>query len=117
MVVGIPAYRLPKDTLSAEIKLIQDIGVEIKKGVTFGKDITLDSLKKDGYQAFFLATGLHQNSLLDVEKEDLDGVLKGVDFLRDVSLGNPVSVGEKVIVVGGGNVAMDVALISIRKGA
>ena len=117
MAVGIPEYRLPKDILSAEIKVIQDMGVEIKTGVTFGTNITLDSLKKDGYQAFFLATGLHQNSLLDVEKEDLDGVLKGVDFLRDVSLGNPVSVGERVIVVGGGNVAIDVALTSIRKGA
>lgn len=117
MAVGIPEYRLPKDTLSAEIKVIQDIGVEIKKGVTFGTDITLESLKKDGYQAFFLATGLHRNSGLNIEREDLDGVLKGVDFLRDVSLGNPVSVGERVIVVGGGNVAMDVALTSIRKGA
>lgn len=117
MAVGIPEYRLPRDILSAEIKVIQDMGVEIKTGVTFGEDITLDSLKKDGYQAFFLATGLHQNSSLNVEKEHLDGVLKGVDFLRDVSLGNPVSVGEKVIVVGGGNVAMDVALTSIRKGA
>ncbi len=117
MVVGIPAYRLPKDILSAEIKVIQDMGVEIKTGVTFGEDIAIESLKRDGYQAMFLATGLHQNSSLNVENEDVDGVLKGIDFLRDVSLGNPVSVGENVIVVGGGNVAFDVALTSLRKGA
>jgi NADPH-dependent glutamate synthase beta subunit-like oxidoreductase len=117
MAVGIPEYRLPKDILSGEIKIIQDMGVAIKTGVTFGTDITIESLKKEGYQAFFLATGLHQNSLLNLEKEDLDNVLKGVDFLRDVSLGNPVSVGRKVIVVGGGNVAIDVALTALRKGA
>jgi len=117
MAVGIPEYRLPKDILSAEIKIIQDMGVEIKTGVTFGKDIGLESLKKDGYKAFFLATGLHQNRLLDAEKKDMDGVLKGIDFLRDVSLGNSVSLGKRVIVIGGGNVAIDVALTSIRKGA
>jgi NADPH-dependent glutamate synthase beta subunit-like oxidoreductase len=117
MAVGIPEYRLPKDILSAEIKIIQDMGVEIKTDVAFGKDIGLESLKKDGYKAFFLATGLHQNRRLDADKEDMDGVLKGIDFLRDVSLGNSVSVGERVIVVGGGNVAIDVALTAIRKGA
>ena len=117
MAVGIPEYRLPRDILSAEIKVIQDMGVEIKTGVTFGEDITIESLKKDGYQAVFMATGLHQNSGLNIENEDLDGVVKGIDFLRDVSLGNPVSVGERVIVIGGGNVAIDVALTSIRKGA
>ncbi|MGB3904927.1 MAG: FAD-dependent oxidoreductase [Anaerolineae bacterium] len=117
MAVGIPEYRLPKDVLSAEIRLIQDMGVEIQTGVTFGSDITLESLKQDGYQAVFLATGLHQNSRLNIENEDMDGALKGIDFLRDVSLGNEVSVGNKVIVVGGGNVAIDVALTSLRKGA
>jgi NADPH-dependent glutamate synthase beta subunit-like oxidoreductase len=117
MAVGIPDYRLPKDVLSAEIGLIQDLGVEIKTGVTFGSDVTLESLKKDGYQAFFLAIGLHQNSRLDLEYDGLDGVLPGIDFLRDVALGNPVSVGKRVIVVGGGNVAMDVALTCLRKGA
>ena len=117
MAVGIPEFRLPKDILSAEIKLIQDMGVEIKTGVTFGADITLESLKKDGYKGFFLATGLHWNRNLDIANEDQEGVLKGIDFLRDVSLGNPVSVGKRVIVVGGGNVAVDVAMIAVRKGA
>jgi NADPH-dependent glutamate synthase beta subunit-like oxidoreductase len=117
MAVGIPEYRLPKDVLSAEIKMIQDMGVEIQTGVTFGSDITLESLKRDGYQAVFLATGLHQNARLNIENEDMDGALKGIDFLRDVSLGNSVSVGKRVIVVGGGNVAVDVAMTSLRKGA
>jgi NADPH-dependent glutamate synthase beta subunit-like oxidoreductase len=117
MAVGIPEYRLPRDVLSAEIELIQDMGVEIQTGVTFGSDITLESLKRDGYQAFFLATGLHKNSRLNIDNEDLDGVLRGIDFLRDVSLGNSVSVRKKAIVVGGGNVAMDVALTALRKGA
>jgi len=117
MVVGIPEYRLPRDVISREIEVIQDMGVEIKTGVTFGKDITLQSLKHDGYQAVFLATGLHQNRRLNIDKEDLKDVLKGVDFLRDVSFGNPVSIGKRVIVIGGGNVAIDVALTSIRKGA
>ncbi len=117
MSVGIPEYRLPRDVLSAEIGLIQDMGVEIRTGVTFGSDVTLDSLKQDGYQAFFLATGLHQNGRLNIQNEDVDGALKGIDFLRDVSLGNSVVVGRRVIVVGGGNVAIDVAMTSLRKGA
>ena len=117
MAVGIPEYRLPRDILAAEIKVIQDMGVEIKTGVTFGEDITLDSLKKDGFKALFLATGLHLSMMLNVEGEDFPGVIKGIEFLRDVSLGNKVSVGKKVVVIGGGNVAIDVALTAKRVGA
>jgi NADPH-dependent glutamate synthase beta subunit-like oxidoreductase len=117
MAVGIPEYRLPKDVLSDEIRSIQDLGVEIRTGVTFGSDVTLEDLKQDGYQAFFLATGLHDNPRLNVENEDVEGVLRGIDFLRDVALGDPISIGERVIVVGGGNVAMDVAMTALRTGA
>ena len=117
MAVGIPAYRLPRDVLSAEIRIIEEMGVEIRTGVTFGEDITLDSLRTDGYSAVFLATGLHRSRPLNVEGEDLPGVLKGVDFLRQVSLGDPVSLGDRVVVIGGGNVAIDVALSALRKGA
>jgi len=117
MAVGIPAYRLPRDVLAAEIGIIEAMGVEIRTGVTFGEDVTLESLKSDGYQAVFLGTGLHLSRRLNVEGEDLPGVLKGVDFLRDVALNHPVSVGKRVIVVGGGNVAIDVALSALRKGA
>ncbi|MBW2202558.1 MAG: FAD-dependent oxidoreductase [Deltaproteobacteria bacterium] len=117
MAVGIPEYRLPRDILAAEIKVIEELGVEIKTGVTFGEDITIDSLKGDGYQAIFLATGLHLSRELNVEGEGFPGVLKGVDLLRDVALGNEVSLGKRVIVIGGGNVAIDVALSAQRKGA
>jgi heterodisulfide reductase subunit A-like polyferredoxin len=117
MAVGIPAYRLPRDILNAEIRTIQAMGVEIKTGVTFGMDITLNSLKDEGFKAVFLATGLHLSRKLNVEGEDQAGVLKGVDFLRDAALGVKVSVGRKCIVIGGGNVAVDVALTAKRVGA
>jgi len=116
MAVGIPEYRLPREIIASEVKVIQDMGVEIKTGVTFGEDITLDSLKKDGYKALFLGTGLHLSLMLRVEGEDLPEVIKGIDFLREVSLGKQVSVGKKVVVIGGGNVAIDVALTAKRIG-
>ena len=117
MAVGIPEYRLPRNTIEAEVQVIRGMGVEIRTGVTFGQDVTLDSLKKDGYKAVFLATGLHVSRKLNVPGEDMAGVLRGVEFLRDAALGNPVSLPKKVIVIGGGNVAIDVALTALRKGA
>lgn len=117
MAVGIPEYRLPRDIINGEIKVIEEMGVTIKTGITFGKDITIESLKKDGFSALFMAIGLHGGRRLGVENEDVDGVLQGVDFLRDSAMGKDVPVGEDVIVVGGGNVAIDVALTAKRKGA
>ncbi len=117
MAVGIPEYRLPRDILRSEIQTIETLGVEIKTGVTFGQDITLDSLKAEGFRAFFLATGLHVSRGLNVEGEALPGVLKGVEFLKDSALKNPVALGKKVLVIGGGNVAVDVALSAKRLGA
>jgi len=117
MAVGIPEYRLPRDIINGEIKVIEEMGVTIKTGITFGKDITLESLKKDGFSAMFMAIGLHGGRRLGVENEDVAGVLQGVDFLRDSAMGKDVSIGEDVIVVGGGNVAIDVALTAKRKGA
>ncbi len=117
MAVGIPAYRLPRNVLAAEIKIVTDLGVEIKTGVEFGKDITLESLKKDGFSALFLAVGLHGGRRMGVPGEDAKGVLQGVDFLRDASLGKKPAIGETVVVVGGGNVAVDVALTAKRLGA
>jgi heterodisulfide reductase subunit A-like polyferredoxin len=102
MAVGIPEYRLPRDILASEIQVIEEMGVEIRTGVTFGDDISLKSLNDDGYNATFLATGLHKSRALQVEGEDYAGVLKGVDFLRDVALGSEVVLGKKVIVIGGG---------------
>jgi heterodisulfide reductase subunit A-like polyferredoxin len=117
MAVGIPEYRLPRDILAKEIQVIEEMGVEIRTGVTFGDDISLKSLNDDGYKATFLATGLHKSRALQVEGEDYTGVLKGVDFLRDVALGNDVVLEKKVTVIGGGNVAIDVALSAKRIGA
>jgi NADPH-dependent glutamate synthase beta subunit-like oxidoreductase len=91
------------------------MGVEIRTGVTFGKDVTLDGLKKDGYKAVFLATGLHVSRKLNVPGEEMPGVLRGVEFLRDAALGKPLSLPKKVIVIGGGNVAIDVALTALGK--
>ncbi len=117
MAVGIPEYRLPKDILEIEIETIEKMGVTIKTGVTFGTDITLNGMKNDGFKAAFLATGLHGSRKLGVEGEDLQGVLPGVAFLKDVALGKPPALGPKVVVVGGGNVAVDVALTAKRLGA
>jgi heterodisulfide reductase subunit A-like polyferredoxin len=116
MAVGIPEYRLPRDIIQTEVNTILAMGVEIKTNTTFGQDITFSSLKDQGYRAFFLATGLHQSRALNVEGEEHVQVLKGVEFLRDTALGLPVPLGEKVIVVGGGNVAIDVALSAKRQG-
>ena len=117
MAVGIPEYRMPRKILADEIKVIEEMGVEIKTGVTFGEDITTEHLKNDGFQAIFVAIGLHVSRRLNVEGEDLPGVLKGVEFLRDVSLGNQVNLRKRLIVIGGGNVAIDVARCALRKGA
>ena len=103
--------------IRAEINMIQEMGVGIKTGVTFGRDITLESLKADGFVALFMAIGLHGGRRLGVENEDIEGVLQGVEFLRDCAMGKDVAIGEDVIVVGGGNVAIDVALTAKRKGA
>jgi NADPH-dependent glutamate synthase beta subunit-like oxidoreductase/ferredoxin len=117
MAVGIPEFRLPREALRSEIQVIQDMGVEVKTGVTFGEDITLEGLKKQGYVALFMAMGLHRSISLKVEGEDLPNVLKGIEFLREVISGKKVSVGKNVVVIGGGNVAIDVALTAKRLGA
>lgn len=117
MAVGIPAYRLPRDILRKEIKTIIDMGVEIKSGVTLGKDITIESLRNEGYKAFFIAVGRHASRGLNVKGENLEGIIHGINFLKDISLKGKVSIGERVIVIGGGNVAIDVALTALRSGA
>ncbi len=113
---GIPEYRLPRDILAEEIDVVRQMGADIKCGVSFGSDVTLESLKADGYSACYMAIGLHGGRSLGVENEDAEGVLQGVDFLRDASMGKEIELGEDVVVVGGGNVAIDVALTAKRKG-
>jgi NADH-quinone oxidoreductase subunit F len=114
MQVGIPDYRLPKDILRAEIKEIENIGVEIK---TNARVDSLDGLFKQGYDAVFLAVGAHQGIKMGVVGEDSPGVRECVSFLRDVSLGKEVKVGDKVAVIGGGNAAVDSARTALRLGA
>lgn len=113
---GIPAYRLPKDILDVEIENIKCLGVEIRTQVCFGEDITLESLKSEGFNAFYFALGLNLSRTLGIEGEDQDGVLGGVDFLRAGAQGDNMGLGRKVIVVGGGNVAIDVARTAKRLG-
>jgi NADPH-dependent glutamate synthase beta subunit-like oxidoreductase/Pyruvate/2-oxoacid:ferredoxin oxidoreductase delta subunit len=113
----IPNFRLEKFVVANEIAYVKDLGVEIKTGVEFGKDVTLESLRSEGYKAIFIAIGTQLGMKLNVPGEDLEGVLNAVDFLRDVALGKHVDVGEKVAVVGGGNSAIDAARTAKKLGA
>ncbi|NQU14387.1 MAG: FAD-dependent oxidoreductase, partial [Desulfobacteraceae bacterium] len=115
--VGIPGYSLPSDILAREIEAVVKMGITINTDVSFGEETTLDTLKGEGFQAVFLAVGLHGSRRLGVEGEDLEGVIPGIEFLRDVALGKKAELGEQVVVVGGGNVAVDVARTAKRLGA
>ena len=114
---GIPEYRLPKATLDWEIEGILDMGVEVKTGVTMGKDVTLQSLTDDGFAAVFVGTGAWDTRNLGVEGEDLEGVLPGTHFLIDRGLEKETPIGDKVAIIGGGNTALDAARTSWRLGA
>jgi heterodisulfide reductase subunit A-like polyferredoxin len=115
--VGIPDYRLPPDVLEKEIKWITRHGVEIKYNTALGRDITVDGLLDDGYSAVYLAVGCHANMQLNIPKEDTDGVIPGVKFLRDVCLGDLTALTGNVAIVGGGDVAIDAARSALRIGA
>jgi NADH-quinone oxidoreductase subunit F len=114
MRVGIPRYRLPDNVLDKEIDYIRQTGVEIKLNT---KADSIDALKKQGFDAVFLAAGAHTGSKMRVPGEDLPGVIDSVTFLRDVTLGKKVKIGKKVAVVGGGNSAMDASRTARRLGA
>jgi len=114
---GIPSYRLPKDILDKEINEILDLGVEFRPNQTLGRDVTLDQIKNDGFDAVFLGVGAQLSRRIPLEGSDLPDVLWGVDFLRQVAEGEDIHLKNRVIVVGGGNVAVDVALSAIRCGA
>lgn len=111
---GIPDYRLPKDILRAEIKEIEDIGVEIR---TNTKVDSIERLFEEGYNAVFLAIGAHQGLRIGVEGEDSPRVIEGITFLREVSLGKGAELGDRVAVIGGGNAAIDSARTALRLGA
>jgi NADPH-dependent glutamate synthase beta subunit-like oxidoreductase len=112
---GIPEYRLPKEILRQEIGYIQQLGVEIRRGVRVGKDVSLAGIRGD-YQAVFIAAGAHGGMRLGIEGEELPGSMEGVRFLRDINLGKKVEVGKRVAVIGGGNTAIDCARTARRVG-
>ncbi|MBQ7692369.1 MAG: FAD-dependent oxidoreductase, partial [Oscillospiraceae bacterium] len=114
---GIPNFRLEKTVLDAEIDVLKELGVIFRCGVEVGKDVTLDELRAQGFDAFYLAVGAQKSAPLGIPGEELKGVWGGVDFLREVNAGALPAIGKKVVVIGGGNVAMDVARTAVRLGA
>jgi indolepyruvate ferredoxin oxidoreductase alpha subunit len=115
MAVGIPEFRLPRDILNDEIDVIHKLGVEVKLNTRVGTDINLLDLKRD-YNAVFIAIGAHQGGSLGIKNSDVNGVIDGIEFLRKVNMGEEVPVGDKVVIVGGGNVAVDCARTCVRLG-
>jgi len=114
--VGIPDYRLDKKILDREIQILKDLGVEIRCNTPVGKELTIDDLRRQGYSAFFLGIGAHKDMKLGIPGEDVPAVIPGVKFLRELNLGKKPEIGKKVLVIGGGNVAMDVARSAVRLG-
>lgn len=114
---GIPEYRLPKAVLDREIGQVRQLGVEIQTNAALGKDFSLTDLKARGYAAVFIATGAHKGQSMGVPGEDATGCVDGITFLRDVGLGKPMDLDGRVVVVGGGNTAVDAARSALRLGA
>lgn len=116
---GIPSYRLPDDVLDREIDIVKGLGVEVKLNTRVGKDITLEQLSSEGFKAIFIGTGAHLSQEFDIEnwKPGVQGLVNGVEFLRDVNLGKKVAHKDKVMIVGGGNVAIDCARTCLRLGS
>lgn len=113
---GLPSFRLEKDIIDAEIDVLRELGVEFKCGVDVGKDVSIQQLREQGYKAFYVAIGAQNGRKLAVEGEDLDGVKSGIAFLRDVNLGKTTAIEGDTVVIGGGNVAVDVARAAMRLG-
>ena len=114
---GIPEYRLPKAELDKEIAIITGLCRKVQCGVSLGRDFTIETLKRDGYEAIFVALGAQVDQKMRVEGEELEGVFSGIRFLRDVASGNHIDLGQKVAIVGGGNTAIDAARTALRLGA
>lgn len=121
---GIPSYKLDKEVIKAEIDIMREIGVEIKCGIEVGKDITIDDLRKQGYKGFYVAIGCQGGRLPGIPGEDLEGVMTAIDFLHEANCGQLVESpktallkDKRVVVVGGGNVAIDAARVAKRSGA
>lgn len=117
LTLGIPSFRLEKEVVNAEIEVLRELGVEFKTSVNVGEDVSLDELRKQGYEAFYLAVGAQAGRKIGIEGENSKGVMTGVDFIRNVNLGEDISLDGNVVVIGGGNVAIDVARSATRMGA
>jgi len=117
LVQTIPSYRLPREELMREIKMIERMGVEIKTSTRLGKDFTLESLRKKGYEAVFLGVGAPTGSRMRIPGEDAKGVTEAIRFLREYNLTGTAAVGENVAVIGAGNAAIDAARTALRLGA
>jgi formate dehydrogenase beta subunit len=118
--VGIPPYRQPRDVLARDVDIILGLGVELEEGVRLGQDLSIEDLFARGFKAVLIAVGAHKSIPIGIKGEDdgYKGVFKGgIDFLRDINLGKDVRVGDKVIIVGGGNTAIDCARTCLRMGA
>ncbi|HEV2493760.1 MAG TPA: FAD-dependent oxidoreductase [Terriglobia bacterium] len=115
MRLGIPEYRLPRDVLQAQVREILELGPELRVNARLGRDFSLADLRQQGFEAILLALGLHRSRDLPVPGTELDGVVKGIDFLLNVNLGYRFSIGKRVVVIGGGNVAIDVARSALRQ--
>ena len=117
LVQAIPAYRLPREELAREVRMIEHIGVNLETGKTLGRDFTLEALRAQGYEAVFLAIGAALGLSLDVPGADAKGVTEAMHFLRQYNIRGSVPVGKRVAVIGGGNAAIDAARTAIRLGA
>ena len=117
LTLGIPAYRLEKDIINAEIDVLREMGVVFKTAIEIGKDITLAELREQDFKAFYMAIGAQAGRALGLDGENAEGVISGVDFLRQINLAEKTNIAGKVIVIGGGNVAIDVARTAVRAGA
>lgn len=115
LVLGVPEYRLPREIIRAEIEAIESLGVTIRLNSKLGKDFTLADLKQQGFESVFLGIGAHKSRELSIEGVQNDGVLRAIEFLLNVNLGFRVTLGRKVVVIGGGNVAFDVARSVVRQ--
>ncbi len=114
---GIPRFRLPEEAIEADLEPIRAMGGKFECGTVVGRDITLDSMKNDGFDALFLAIGAQLPSPLSIDGEERDGVITGIGFLENVACGRPVNPGKRVLVIGGGNTAIDAARTALRLGA
>jgi NADPH-dependent glutamate synthase beta chain and related oxidoreductases len=117
LTLGIPSFRLDKNVINAEIDILKEIGVEFRTGIEIGKDVTIQTLRDQGYNAFYLAIGAQQGATLGLDGEELEDVINGVDFLRSINLDDTLKLEGPTVVIGGGNVAIDVARCALRAGS